>query len=782
MAGPWDRYQTKEPKQDTGPWSRYSPTEAEIPTVSPQDGLPAAPTDTFDVGKIPESTAYGAAFGAFTPEILKGAGKVAGVFPATRPLGPMLEVAGEAARGRRGAGAVAGGFAAGTGETAAQAVKALGGGPVLQESARFGTEVLAPAGVVAAGRNLPITREFLRDITEGGYKEAGERLAARIRGPAATEARQAQQNVIAALEQEAAALRSQGQAQANQIMQSAEQQAAALAPTNAQRAAEIRQAARTQASNILADVDRQIAFRRAAMSRARERGATAERIPGGARQLIGEPREATEVGTALRDRITQIQGERLAARTAQVEADKAAVLADVNAKQAAGKFITQEPQYQSLLRELEAKIGIGKAGAEAPLKAERDPGIVNALTQLYNSLKPRKVELADGSVVERPTGFDAVDNVRRRLGEAYRNPTAEGYGAIGQNYARDYYKVLSEILGTYSEPKKNLISNYETLSKELDIFKTGAGQKATAVERFDPESYKTYASELPANYFANRESVRDLIELTGGDKRFVEQQAASYVARQLEGVRTPQAAANWEMANRDWLVEFPGLQGAVNRYLQALGFAERRVSRTGEVAKALKTEITRFPELAQKRAGEVVKAGEREAAALERPGATLLGEARATARETEAAANAKARLLSSLGKDPVVAFDELIRKGNTDRLRAAAPVINRDPDLRRQFLEGVRISLSRVDPREMADNYRRLIQPALLDVGLLDARQAKQIADQVRLVELTVTPDRRGQAIASAIRNVVTGTAGAGASRGMEALGLSFTQPFLGGM
>jgi hypothetical protein len=97
-------------------------------------------------------------------------------------------------------------------------------------------------------------------------------------------------------------------------------------------------------------------------------------------------------------------------------------------------------------------------------------------------------------------------------------------------------------------------------------------------------------------------------------------------------------------------------------------------------------------------------------------------------------------------------------------------------------LEGVRISLSRVDPREMADNYRRLIQPALLDVGLLDARQAKQIADQVRLVELTVTPDRRGQAIASAIRNVVTGTAGAGASRGMEALGLSFTQPFLGGM
>lgn len=782
MAGPWERFQSKEPKQDSGPWSRFTPTEAEIPTVNPPDQLPAAPADTFDVGKIPESAAYGALFGAATPEILKGAGKVAGVFPATRALAPMLEVAGEAARGRRGAGAVAGGFAAGTGESAAQAVKALGGGPVLQESARFGTEVLAPAGVVAAGRNLPFTRELLRDISEGGYKEAGERFAARIRGPAATEARQAQEAAIAALEREAAALRAEGSNRANQILQSAEAQANALAPTNAQRAAEIRQAARTQANNILADVDRQIAFRRAAMSRARAEGQRAERIPTGTRELIGEPREATEVGTALRDRITEVQGQRLKAREAQIKADKEAVRADVDAKQAAGQFVADLPEYQALLRDLQQRIGLGRAGAEAPLRAETDPGIKAALSSLYNALKKRDFQDATGKADEFPIGFDAIDSVRRRLGEAFRNPTAEGYGAIGQGYARDYYKQLSEILGEYSEPKKQLISNYENLSRELDIFKTGAGQKATAVERFDPESYKTYASELPANYFANRESVRDLIELTGGDRRFVEQQAASYVARQLEGIRTPQSAANWEMSNRDWLVEFPGLQGAVNRYLDSLGFAERRVGRTADVAKALRTEISRFPEVAQKRAGEVLKAGEREAAELERPGRTIMGEARVTARETEAAANAKARLLSSLGKDPVIAFDELIRKGNTDRLRAAAPVINRDPDLRRQFLEGVRISISRLDPKEMADNYRRVIQPALQDVGLLDANQARQIAEQVRLVELTVTPDRRGQAIANAIRNVVTGSAGAATSRGMEALGLSFTQPFLGGM
>jgi len=758
--------------------SRKPRFSGEVPTPSAE--LPPPPEDTFDVGKIPESTAYGAVAGAFTPEILKGAGKVAGVFPQTRAFAPMLEVAGEAARGRRTAGAIAGGFAAGTGETAAQTAKALGAGPVVQETARIGTEVLAPAGLIAAGRSLPITREFIKDITEGGYKDATQRFADRLRGSAAREARTSQEAVIGALEKEAAALRAEGKSVADQIIANAESEATRLAPTNAQRAAEIRQAARNEANNILADIDRQIKFKRTALSRTRGVIAEAERVPGRTRALIGEPREATDVGTTLRDKITQVQGDRLAKREAQIVADKQAVSNEVTTKQSAGEYVSDLPEYKQLLDFLKVKAGLGRQGIESPLQAERDPGTVNALKQVYEALQPRTVEV-DGVAKLLPPGFDAIDTVRRRLGEAFRNPTAEGYGAIGQGYARDLYKQLSTVLGEYSPAKKQLISNYENLSRDLDVFKGGAGQKATAVERFDPDRFKTYASELPANYFANRESVKDLIELTGGDRRFVEQQAASYVARQLEGIKTQQAASNWEMANRDWLVEFPALQGSVNRYLESLGFAERRIPRTEAVAKALKTEIPKIPELAQKRAGQIVKGAEKEAAALERPGAALSAEARTAARETQAAASVKAKLLSSLGKDPAKAFDELVRGGNTDRLRAAAPVIKSDPEIQSQFLEGVRITLSRVNPQEMADSYRRYIQPALLDTGLIDAKQAKQIADQVRLVEMSVAPERRAMAITSAIRNVVTGTAGAASSRLMESLGLSFTQPFLGG-
>ena len=754
----------------------------EVP--SPSVTSPEEPQFEVDPFKVPESAAYGAMFGAASPEILKYGGKALQVSPVGQPfagtVGRAAEVAGEALRGRRTAGAVGGAITGGAGETAAQTIGALGGGPVSRETGRLAAEVFTPMGIRGLARSFPVTREFLDKLEEGGYKEAAERFAGRIRGTQPAIAREAQADVIGALEREASALRAQGKSQADQIIASAEQRAAALAPTNAQQAAQIRQAARNEANNILGDIERQIQFKRAALSRTRGVIAEAERIPGGTRALIGEPKEATEVGTALRDRITQVQGERIKAREAQIKADKKTVRADVDAKQAAGQFVADLPEYQALLRDLQQRIGLGRAGAEAPLRAETDPGIKAALSNLYNALKKRDFEDATGKADEFPIGFDAIDNVRRRLGEAFRNPTAEGYGAIGQGYAKDYYKQLSEILGKYSEPKKQLISNYENLSRELDIFKTGAGQKATAVERFDPESYKTYASELPANYFANRESVKDLIELTGGDRRFVEQQAASYVARQLEGIKTQQAATNWENANRDWLVEFPALQGSVNRYLQALGFAERRIPRTETVAKALRTEIPRIPEIAQKRAGQVIKEAEQQATALERPGAAMMAGARQTARATQAEANAAAKLLSSVDKDPVIAFDKLIRGGNTNRLRAAAPVIKSDPTLQNQFLEGLRTTISRIDPKEMGDAYGRLIQPALLDLDLITAQQAKQLADQVRLVELSVAPDRRATAIASAIRNVITGTAGAGGSRLMESLGLSFTAPFLG--
>lgn len=764
---------------------------AEVPTagknlLETQAKPDAALEDrTFDVGQIPESAAFSAAAGALSPEILKYGGRAVSLYPPTRPLGTMMEVAGEAMRGRRGMAAVGGGLSGGSGEAVGQTLKVMGAPKPVQIGGQIATEALGPSILTSFGRGLPITREFLKDVEEGGMKAAGERYLSRMRGGAPATAREPAEKVIARLEQEATDIRTAGKNQADQIMANAEAQIAALQPGMQSQAAAIRQQARDQAAAALFAAQRKAEQQTAALRRIKQESQFGVQtgVGEGTRRLIGEPREATDVGAALREKIVQEQGTRLDARRAQFKADEQTLRADVDAKQARGELLQNTPEYRDILTKLRKKLGIGEEGKMAPLEMETDPGVRASLKKVYDALQPnekgRGFVSEEGIAMPAQIGFDAIDTVRRRLGEAFKSEMSD-YGAIGQSYARDLYKDLSKAMGKYSEPKKKLIENYENLSRELDVFGTKRAQKATAVERFDDTRFQADAASLPTEYFKTRDSVRDLVALTGGDKKFVEQQAASYVARQLEGVRTPDAAATFERNNRDWLQEFPALEGSVKRYIDSLGFAATRERRLTGAAKALKTQIGELPTTAQREAKTIVSEAEKQAKALEGRVAGPRAEAARAGRTAQAEANAKARLLSSLGKDPANAFDDLIRRGNTERLRAAAPVIKSDPQVADDFVKGVQISLSRVDPARLADTYGRLVQPALLDTGLLNPQQARNLARQVQLVDLTVNPDRKLMEIGRIIKNAVVGEAGARGSRLTESLGLDLSGTVMG--
>ncbi len=765
---------------------RRSEMQAEVPPAPIEPPKPPKQPE-FEAGKIPESTAYGGAAGFFMPEILKGTGRAlqySPVFPqVTRPLGVGMEVTGEALRGRRGASSVSGAVAGGAEESTMQLSKALG----LPEPLQYGLALTAGATAPTLGgvllRNNPITSQFLREAEAGGFKEAGRRFAERIRGSLPSNLREPQERVIARLSEEADRITQTGQQRANQIMSNAEAEIGRLLPGAETQAEQIRQRARDQAAATLFAA-RQQATNRAAEIRQienRARQATQRfegRVPQ-ARQAIGQPAEVSDIGQSLRDRIVQVQGQRISNRTAQANADNAAVRSEVDAKQSQGQLVENLPEYKALLDEIKAKAGIG---LKEPLKAERDPGTVSALTNLYNSLRTRQIE-QNGAVVNLPTSFDAIDTIRRKLGEAFRNPQAEGYGAIGQNMAKDYYKRLSEILGKYSEAKKNLISNYEELSRELDIFK-GVGRKATAIDRYDPTRFQTDPASLPAEYFSSRQSVRDLIDLTGGDRGLVEQQARAYIARQLQTAQDANQVRNFVDRNNDWLREFPQLQTQVNQFADQLGQTTRVTGRVGELQKGLRTELEALPKTllqpAQKEAARITKAGEAEAKAAVGAVPGMRTEAGKTAREAQAQARREAGLLTST-QDPVVFFDKLVEEGFTPRFEAAARVIKTDPALMDDFVKGVQVSLSRVDPAQLPDKYARLIQPALLRAGLITEQQAKQIADQVRLVGMTADPRVLPIRTANLIKNAMAANLGALTTRGMESLGLSFTQPFLGG-
>lgn len=773
---------------------RAQPSQAEVPPAVFGGGMEAAePTQTadeFDVGKIPETAAYGGVAGFFAPEILKSTGKMMQVSPVipqvTRPLGVGMEVSGEALRGRRLASAASGAVAGGAEESAFQLSKALG----LPEPLQYGVGFLVGAGAPTLGgvllRNNPITSQFLRDAEQGGFVAAGQRFAERIRGNLPGDLREPLERVVARLSQEADAIRAGGQEQASRIMAEAQARAAQLAPGSETQAQTILDDARNRAGAAIFAAKQRAENRaleiRQIENRARQATQRVEsRVPQ-ARQAIGQPAEVSDIGQSLRDKITQIQGDRLATRSAQINADNQAVRSEVDAKQAAGQLVEGLPEYKALLDEIKAKAGIG---IKEPLKAERDPGTVAALTNLYNSLRTRMIE-QNGKVVQLPTSFDAIDTIRRKLGEAFRNPQAEGYGAIGQNMAKDYYKRLSEILGNYSPAKKNLIANYEELSRELDIFKAAAGRKATAVDRYDPTRFQTDPASLPSEYFSTRQSVRDLIDLTGGDRNLVEQQARAYVARQLQSAADGNQVRNFVDRNSDWLREFPQLQASVNQFADQLSQTTRVTGRIGQLQKSLKTEMKALPEPflqpAKKEAADIVKQAEAEAKKLRGPGATLDQQARVQAAQAQTQARREASMLTQgMREDPVVFFDKLVEGGFTPQFEAAARVIKTDPRLVNDFVQGVQVSLSRVDPKLLPDKYTRLIQPALLRSGLISEQQAAQIAKQVRLVGMTADPSVLPIRTASLIRNAITANLGVGGSRIMESLGLSFTEPFLGG-
>ena len=760
------------------------PSQAEVPPAVFGSGTePVQTSSEVDIGKVPESAAYGFATGLVMPEILqKVVSPALQTFPYTRPLGAGAYVAGEALKGRRLASGVSGGVSGGAEESAMQLGKALGLPEPLQYGLAFTAGATTPSLAGALLRNNPITSQFLRDAEAGGFKQAGERFAARIREGMPSALREPQERVIARLSEEADRITQTGQQRANKIMSDAEAEISRLLPGAEAQAEQIRQRARDQAAATLFAA-RQQATNRAAEIRQienRARQATQRfegRVPQ-AREAIGRPAEVSDIGQSLRDRIVQVQGQRIANRAAQVNADNAAVRAEVDAKQAKGELVENLPEYKALLDEIKAKAGIG---IKEPLKAERDPGTVSALTNLYNSLRTRQIE-QNGAVVNLPTSFDAIDTIRRKLGEAFRNPQAEGYGAIGQNMAKDYYKRLSEILGKYSDAKKNLISNYEELSRELDIFK-GVGRKATAIDRYDPTRFQTDPASLPAEYFSSRQSVRDLIDLTGGDRGLVEQQARAYVARQLQTAQDANQVRNFVDRNNDWLREFPQLQTQVNQFADQLAQTTRVTGRISELQKGLGTELKALPQTltkAQKEAAQITKAGEAEAKAALGAVPGMRTEAGKTAREAQAQARREAGLLTST-QDPVVFFDKLVEEGFTPRFEAAARVIKTDPALMNDFVKGVQVSLSRVDPAQLPDKYTRLVQPALLRAGLITEQQAKQIADQVRLVGMTADPRTLPIRTANLIKNAIAANTGMLATRGMEALGLSFTEPFFGG-
>jgi cell division septum initiation protein DivIVA len=764
----------------------FTPEELGIPKPSVAEVKPTPEREKISPARVGGAALMGGAAGALLPEALGIASMIPG------PQSPFLAAGSLLAKGARGAGALTGALGGAGGEAAGQLERVYGkpektvfdipGIRVTREDvARTAGEFGAPA-VPAVGakliRGFPLTRQILSSMEKysgiGGkalQEEAAGKAVSAIRGKEPETETKYYREIFDELQKANKKIKDESNRdiavaarRADEIVSDAKRRALNLLATDKQAADKILADGDAAAEKTIKDALDSVANKVGIRRRAESAGRKAEAKAVESAQQIGNiNRTNADIGTTLREKIVSVQGDRITKRQEQFKTNNAAVQQEVANKENAGTFIESLPEYKSIIDRLDKKLLQGKIGREQVTAETTEQGILSQLKRVSDALKPQIRQIGideQGNPVNKkfPVSFNAIDELRRKLGQAAFGKEAEGYEAIGADNARTLYSELSNLQSKFASGKKELISNYEEASRTLDPFKTGAGKKATAVEMFGDEIYKTDASSLPNTYFNTRQSVKDLIELTGGDKTLVESAASDFVARQLSG-KNVAAVKKFAFDNKEWLQEFPGLSGKVDAYINALSRSERVGPKTAELAKGLKTEIKTLPVEAETAAGklraEAEKESKRKLKESQAAAKNIVKQAEKEAREVSGAAG-KARELLGAG-DPVKQIEGLILGGQTERLAQVAPYIKADPNLMEAFSKAVDISLSRMKPTEIYDQFTRYIRPALENTGLITPEKGTELAKRIRVVQLTLEPSK----IAETVRWIVgTGISG----------------------
>jgi hypothetical protein len=406
-------------------------------------------------------------------------------------------------------------------------------------------------------------------------------------------------------------------------------------------------------------------------------------------------------------------------RSAAYAKQKAIRDAAVAEKESAGQFVKDTPEYKALIDNLKSKLLIGAEAQKQKTAPVTEKGVLQAYQNIYDAVTARRVQVGlneEGNPIYKtfPTSFDALDDVRRRLGDVAFGKEVEGYSAIGSNIAKDFYGKISNLQSKYAgEAHDVLQSEYEAASRLLEKYKSKRGTKATAEDRFDPTRYKTDAASLPNDYFTNQQSVKDLLDLTGGDRNLVVQSASDFTAKQLKD-KSLKSVKDWANKNSDWLSALPEVKGKVDAYIKVLEKAERVSGKTGKAAQILES-----------REPTVLRGGERAVAAGEKEAAAITSEA-------------ADRVKTILGdKNPAARVREIILGGKPSVWAEVGPILAKDPQGKKLITESVlQIMADRAESGLVSSvrAFREDVAPSLKGAGLMSEQQLSALEAQLQAI------------------------------------------------
>ena len=530
------------------------------------------------------STALGGAAGAFSKEILGGAGNVLGAlpYPATRTIGNFLKGASQTiGAGGRTIPAISGAMSGAGSETAGQVAEAAGAGPITAEVAR-----------VAGGGGIPETANAAKWVMEKYVTKPALSLASHIKKLTA-------RTILDKINDGTPLSATEQKFVDSQISELRGPQGKTDAPLE-------------RVGSIMGDEGQRL------LNEAELKMVNAVRGAGSVGGVTGYPavsRELSDIGGDLRSSIVKRNEGLLSARKSEYAKNEKARDAIVSQREGAGQFVNSLPEYQSVVDSLKEQLKPGARSESVQSGIKRVLADIESfsITPTSSKLSGEGDFLVSSPPVRGQMSFQALDDVRRKLGDAFRGKPAEGYEAIGENMTRELYGKVSEIQKRFAgQPQAALLDDYAARTEGLQQFRSRAGKKATALDLYDESKFTTDAATLPSEYFKTRGSVQALKELTGNEKQ-VAAAALEYANKELSG-KDAAAVRKWLGNNSDWVTEVPQVRLLVDRYANRLEAAERAVKNAHDFAAqaAKDSNILVGKSLPAQRAVDLIKSGDTE--------------------------------------------------------------------------------------------------------------------------------------------------------------------------
>lgn len=660
--------------------------------------------------------ALGGVMGYFGPQILQGAATATQAIPQLRPISGALNVMGQMTKqiGPT-ARAVTGGFSGLMGETSGQVAEQMGAGPVTAEAARLVGGAITPefaplainaAKLMVSGKmatsGLNFAKDLMANLTNSkgnltaAEKQYVETLAAKLMGEQDPD--KAMLILGAEMEKGAAATRLAAQTKstalldsANQAMLAARQAADAELGSVGQRR-QPRADAIAYLTNLKTDV----------LNKAR-----------GTVETVGENKPLSAIGQDLQTAAAKREADLKTAASNQYQATETKVNEIVSGREAGGESVTSLPSYISLV---------------ASLKNETKPGVRSKdVAAAYQKILD---QIKIGAEGEKPS-FQAIDDARRLLGEAFRGQADEGYKAIGQTAQKKYYGLLSQVQKDFAgEPQTQLLTQYADSRPGLEVFGSKAGTKLTGLDKGALTQFASDPSKLPDYFFSTPKNYNALIEMVGS-KELALKAAQQYAANQLAPKETSKQVGNWMTANREFLNAVPEVRDAVIKYRTTLENGERAVANIGGGIKQLSTANAELLKTAQANAAQQLKTGNLQATAAKTEAATI----------TKEAAKAADNIWNSTS-GPLKNVRDAIEGGNMEKWAAIAPVIERSPEAKKAVFDAVRQVASELgSSKGVTQKFNENMRPALEKFGMLNLDEANSISQQLAAIEAKRIPD-----------------------------------------